>query len=169
MIRCLQSAQRTEGSVRGRRVQNKTCPGAKQLPSHDMRESSSNPTEAPLADGKNRLLSFPLLPLRFTLLLPGLLPRFRRCGPVGVRPIKHDDAADRLDDLHARRSGGQRLPHLPRRRRGGFQYLDLDQLARVERVLQRTDGGFRDAFLADVQDGLERVRKRLELRTSFRS
>ena len=86
---------------------------------------------------------------------------------IGVGPVERDDAAHHLHDVAAE-ALGERGANLTGTRRGGFEDFHLQQFPRVERLLDGTCGGGREALLADVGDGFEGVREPAQLGALFR-
>src|SRR5690606_33234180 len=85
-----------------------------------------------------------------------------------VRTIQDERPADDLDEMDAVEACDERLARVTRVLRRGLQDLDLQQLAGVERVLDRPDRGFGDPFLPDLQDRFQGVGERFQVRPLLR-
>src|SRR5690606_29756846 len=82
---------------------------------------------------------------------------------VRVGPVEYHVAADGLDHRRAVEAGGQRVARLLRGFGRGFEDAHLQELAGVEGVGEGPHGGVRYAFLADVEDGFERLSESAEV------
>ncbi len=90
-----------------------------------------------------------------------------RVCPLETRPIEYDRSPDHLNDVGVLDLPSERLRRITGALGCSFQHLDLEQFARIKGIPNGAYCRNGNAFLPDVQDGLERMGLRSELGPAF--